>query len=107
LYARAKVAVVACTDVDSCPRVIPESLACNCPLLVLDRVNFWHSKYITPQTGRLCNKDTYAKTLASMVENYQSFSPREYYCEHLSLDVAAKQVMAFISSLKDRRGSDA
>ena len=44
LYAKAKVAIVCCTTKDSCPRVIPEALACNCPILVLDRVNFWKEK---------------------------------------------------------------
>jgi len=34
------------SEIDSCPRVIPELLACGLPIVVLDKARFWKDKYI-------------------------------------------------------------
>lgn len=93
IYGKSKVAICGCDAIDSCPRVIPESLACGCPLLVLDSVKFWHQEYITSASGMTTSRDNFATTLSWMVENYSSFSPREHYCSNLSLDIAANGLM--------------
>lgn len=95
-YGLSKIAVVASDKIDSCPRVIPESLACNCPLLALDSVKFWHEKYITAKTGRLCSRSDFKSTLAQMIEEYQQYSPYEHYKQELSLPVAANRIREFI-----------
>jgi len=92
LYGQAKVAVVACTERDSCPRVIPEALACNCPILVLDSVSFWSDKYITPLTGRLTTKKQFVDDLRGMVANYEQLQPRQEYMARLSMDVAVNRL---------------
>ena len=44
---KCKVGIVAVDPtVDSCPRVIPEMLACGLPIIVLDGTRFWVDKYI-------------------------------------------------------------
>jgi len=97
LYAASKVAVCPSSGGDSCPRVIPESLACNVPILVSEDVNVWREKYINDQTGRMSSLDDFFPQLEQMVYNYESFSPYEYYKKHLSLDVATKYIKKLIS----------
>lgn len=96
MYAQSKVAIVCCTNVDSCPRVIPEALACGCPLLILDSVNLWSEKYITEQTGRIASSEDFICELQNMIDTYTEFSPYNYYTENLSLAVAADYVKGLI-----------
>lgn len=53
LYAQAKVAVISTKGKDSCPRVIPEALACDTPILVGNTTKIWREKYINTKTGRI------------------------------------------------------
>ena len=96
LYGESKIAVVAADQYDSCPRVIPEALACGCPLLSLDSVRFWQQTYITPETGRLCSKQSFESEVKRMVNDYATFSPYEYYKANLSLSVSAQKIRAMI-----------
>ena len=96
-YGKSKVAVVCCTDRDSCPRVIPEALACGCPLLILDSTNLWREKYITSQTGRIASAENFISELRSMIDSYESFDPYNYYKKNLSLNIAANYIKGFIS----------
>ena len=99
-YAKSKVSVVCCTNVDSCPRVIPESLACNCPMLILNTVNLWRDRYITPETGNISSSKDFISLLRIMIQSYKDFSPREYYDKHLSLTVAAVYLKGIIDGVK-------
>jgi len=96
-YGQSKVAVVCCTNRDSCPRVIPEALACDCPLLILDSTNLWNEKYITPQTGCIASSENFMLKLRDMVKNYKDFSAYNYYKDNLSLSVAAEYIKGMIS----------
>lgn len=100
LYSKSKVAIVCCTNVDSCPRVISEALACNCPLLILDTVNLWHDKYINEQTGRISSAANFITEIKNMVGSYTEFSPYNYYREHLSLEKAAEHIKKIIGEMK-------
>jgi glycosyltransferase involved in cell wall biosynthesis len=94
LYGRAKAAICCCAAAyDSCPRVIPEALACGCPILVLDGVRLWKDKYITGETGLVAPRGSFFERLSWLVENHRRFSPYEYYRENLSLDVAARHIL--------------
>jgi len=97
LYSKSRVAVVCCADIDSCPRIIPEALACGCPLLVLDSVNLWGEKYINEQTGRIVAVEDFFIELRDMVRDYKEFSPYNYYKENLSLEKAADHIMEMIN----------
>lgn len=92
-YALSKTSVICCGEIDSCPRVIPEAIACGCPILVLDRVNFNHKKYVTQQTGILTNKNRFSDDVKYMVENYKDFTSYEYYKENLSLKISTQKVL--------------
>lgn len=94
LYAQAKVAVILTRGKDSCPRVIPEALACNTPILVGDTTKIWHEKYINTQTGKLFNIEDFQKSAADILNTWQQYSPREYYLRELSLEQAAKFILA-------------
>lgn len=96
-YARSKIAIICCTDRDSCPRVIPEALACNCPILVLDTTNFWREKYINEKTGRLATRYNFLEEMKSMVSNYAEYSPSVYYNEYLSLEKSANFIKHLIT----------
>lgn len=96
LYNRSRIAVVCCTNVDSCPRVIPEALACGCPLLVLDSVNLWHDKYINQQTGRVASRKDFFIEMRKMINTYTEYSPYKYYRENLSLEKAAEHIKRMI-----------
>jgi glycosyltransferase involved in cell wall biosynthesis len=95
-YSQAKVAVVSCEGIDSSPRVIPEALACNCPVVVTDKVQFWKSKYINPQTGVLCSREDYSSVIQEVVDQYERFNPYFYYKTHLSLHVAVQYIKMLV-----------
>lgn len=94
IYSTCKMAIVTCKTIDSCPRVIPEALACDIPLLVLDRVNFWQDKYITEKTGKLCGKEQFKSEINNVLTNLDSFSPYEYYKDNLSMSRAVQEIKA-------------
>lgn len=97
-YQKCKVGIVASTkgqglyglSWDSCPRVIPEMLACDIPIVVLDELEFWAEKYITPMTGRLANRKNYWKVVQDVLDNVDKYNPREYYEDNLTTDHAAE-----------------
>jgi hypothetical protein len=97
---RAKVGIVCCSaSVDSCPRVIPEMLACNIPVVVFSETRFWQEKYITPETGVLSNPKNFWNDVDYVLNNLEKFKPRAYYDEHLSLKKAAHFLLDKISSI--------
>lgn len=92
IYAQSKIAVCPSSGGDSCPRVIPESLACGIPVLVSSDVNLWQDKYINAQTGRIAPVENFFEELAAMLPNYLSYEPRAYYEQNLSLSIAAQGI---------------
>lgn len=88
--AKCKVGIVAVNSkIDSCPRVIPELLACGLPVVVLDTVRFWKEKYITEISGRLANKENFWHVVRNVLENIDSYNPRKHYEEELSMSKAS------------------
>ncbi len=102
---RCKMGIIAVSSkVDSCPRVIPELLACDIPIVVLEDVGFWQEKYIRSIvqadpfniadgslcTGELASRDSFWEMVELVLTNLKTYSPRKYYEENLSLDHAAK-----------------
>ena len=96
LYSQAKVAIVWAPGKDSCPRVIPEALACGVPVLVGQSTKFWHEKYITPETGLLTDKPKLQGRLKQLLQQWPDMDPHAYYQEHLSLKVAADHIRNLI-----------
>ncbi len=99
MYAQAKIGVVVTQGKDSCPRVIPEALACGCPLLVHSSTKLWWEKYVTSETGMSCSKATFHDQFPKMLDAWESFDPRGYYERHLSLKVAAEHIRRLIGDV--------
>jgi hypothetical protein len=98
-YAQSKAAIICCGTEDSCPRVIPEALACNCPILVLKRVNFWKSKYINIHTGIITSEKELIPNLILIINLYQQFKPYDFYKNNLSLQISAKEILKYIEEI--------
>lgn len=97
--AKCKVGIVAAqSQIDSCPRVIPEMLACGIPIVVLEDIRFWKEEYmisaadssIREATGELANREGFWNTVKVVLDHLDYYNPRKYYEENLSLDHAAK-----------------
>ena len=97
LISSCKMAVCCSSNYDSCPRVIPEYLACGLPVIVTSNVNFWRSKYITDQTGLCVPEKKLSDGILSCLKG--SWSPRDYYKKHLSMSNAADLWVDEISKL--------
>lgn len=99
-YSQAKFAIVWCKgNFDSCPRVIPEALACGCPLLIFDETTFWHDKYITPKTGIFANASNFVEKCRWMAENYKSFDSFDYYQNHLSIKSSVEAILNIMKEM--------
>ena len=99
--AKCKVGIVAVNSaIDSCPRVIPEMLACDVPIVVLNGVRFWQSKYIVSGvTGELATEDNFWGVVRNVLKNIDKYSPREYYMENLSLKKAVEFIRRKIDEI--------
>lgn len=83
---------------DSCPRVIPEMLACDIPVIVRRGTRFWVDKYVNNPyssrspyaTGELTNDEEFWEVVRFVLHNIEMYSPRKYYDQYLSLSVAGK-----------------
>ena len=84
-YGQAKIALIMTRGKDSAPRVLPEALACNCPILVSMGTKIARDAYITPETGRSFTRDDFREALADILARWNSFSPRRYYDAQLSM----------------------
>lgn len=93
LYAQARVAVIWATGKDSCPRVVPEALACNKPVIVARTVTLNQGLYVTDATGCLAEKATFRETLEQLLEKSRNMRPRSYYDTFLSLSCSASSIV--------------
>ena len=92
---RAKVGVV-CDDgrYDSGPRILPELLAMNIPVLVRPTVRADLAAYVTPQTGRVVeDADVDYQWLQ---EHWSEMTPRRVYDERFSVDRAAQSILCAV-----------
>jgi len=92
-----RVGVCCSTNYDSCPRVIPEYLACGLPVVATNNINFWHEKYITPETGLLVEEDGLKKGVKKVLcRNYDAYL---YYKNNLCLDKASEYLYDLIETI--------
>jgi hypothetical protein len=99
---QAKVGIVCCGgDVDSCPRVIPEMIACNIPVVVFSETRFWHEKYITPETGIISNPKNFWNDVEYVLNNLEKYNPRSYYDKELSLIKSADFILNIIHATRN------
>ena len=89
--------VVVDNQYDSCPRVIPEMIACGIPIVILDSVRFWKDKYIVSGiTGELATKNNFWEVVRKVLNNNDQYNPLKYYSWNLSMRVAARHIRNLI-----------
>jgi len=94
---RCKVGIVPYSSkFDSCPRVIPELLACGIPIVVLKGVRFWSDLYLNYRTGIFSNKEDFWKNVRYLLENTDKFDPSNFYELYLSLESASDYLRGLI-----------
>lgn len=92
---KCKVIIAPYTSEDSCPRIIPEALACGVPVIALKSCQFWKSKYSIAVKG----KDDFWDTVKTLVKK-PVFSGeniiRQSYKRHLNVKEAADHLRSII-----------
>ena len=83
---------------DSAPRVIPELLACDLPVVVTNYVNI-SDLHVNYKTGMTTKLSKVASTINKVIEERKRFTPREFYDENLSVDVVGDHMVKAIRSL--------
>jgi hypothetical protein len=92
---------------DSCPRIIPELLACGLPIVVLDEVEFWSDKYIKSvvgsstqcATGEIVGRKNFWEMVRYVLSNMDKYNPREYYKKNLTIAHAASYLRERINEV--------
>jgi hypothetical protein len=84
--------------VDSCPRVIPELLASGVPVVVLNETHIWEEKYINSRTGKIASRENFWLVVSDVLRNLESYQPRVFYEENLSLKKSAEYLVKLINS---------
>lgn len=82
------------SDIDSCPRVIPEYLACGLPVVTTD-VKFWKTKYLQPETGYVVPDAGLKGGIVLALARAKAGGHdrvRKYYDLNIGMEVAAKRL---------------
>jgi len=88
-------------DIDSCPRVIPEYLACGLPVVSTD-VQFWKDKYITTDTGVVTSDDGLLTSIQMVLDQVKTRGygqVRKYYEQQIGMKAAVKRLSEQVRSL--------
>lgn len=92
LYSQCKVGVVMTLGTrDSCPRVVPEMLACDLPIVAADYVNI-SGEHINDRTGYFAAKGCVAAAVDIVIKERKRLDPRAYYNEQLKMGVVSAQL---------------
>ena len=108
--AKCKVGIVVVRgNIDSCPRVISEMIACNTPIVVMDNVRFWKDKYMESivsssnpcSTGEIAYRWNFWDIVRSVLERWELYQPRVYYDYYLSMDRAVAFLKGKIEEVRN------
>ena len=106
--AKCKVGIVVVQgNIDSCPRVISEMIACNTPIIAMDNVRFWKDKYMESivdssspcSTGEIAYRWNFWEIVRSVLKHWELYQPRVYYDHYLSMDKAVGFLMEKIKEV--------
>lgn len=100
-YQKCKVGIICSNSKsDSCPRVLPEMLASNIPVIILNTTHCWRERYIVSGiTGELATESNFWSTVNRVLENRHQYKPRAYYNENLSLKIASDFLLKVINEI--------
>lgn len=96
---KARVGIICSNSNDSCPRVLPELLASNIPVVIKKGVNIWEEKYINDKTGIISSEEDFWDNVMFVLENANKFSPGIYYRKELSIERASIFITELINSI--------
>ena len=89
---KCKVIIAPYTSEDSCPRIIPESLACGVPVVALDSCRFWRKKYCLD----IESKTKFWKKVKQAISWPYGNLIEITYKKYLSLPIASKHLRELI-----------
>lgn len=95
LISQCKIGLVCSTSYDSCPRVLPEYLACGLPVVALKGMNFWHEKYINEQTGIICEPHQITDSINKLLKT--KLDVRRYYDDNLSINKSIEHLLPLVN----------
>jgi len=91
---------------DSGPRILPEFLAMNIPIIVRDTVNADLDLYVRPETGIVIRSDggrtPFYNAYNQIMNNYEAYNPRRYYEKHFTLAHAAKHIIRVVEEARKK-----
>lgn len=99
LISQCKVGVVCSTNYDSCPRVIPEYLACGLPVVATNNINFDHAKYINKTTGVLVKEKNILSGVEKLLKSDKSHDVVRYYRKELDMHNASTKLSEQLKEL--------
>lgn len=88
---KCKVIIVPYKSYDSCPRIIPEALACGVPVVALEGVQFWHEKYPVAVVPK--------EELWTTVQNLWNTNVRGMYEKELSMKHSVEMLRQHIEGI--------
>ena len=91
-----RVGLCCSTNADSCPRVIPEYLACGLPVVATNNINFWHDKYITPSSGVLVDEDCLVEGVEIVYGKGVGAFAHEHYKQNIGMPKAVAHLRRLI-----------
>lgn len=96
LLGRAKVNIV-WSRFEGLNRAIIEGMFCNTPCILREGFNFgMHYPYINDQTGCFVKEKDLPEAITNMLNNFSSYSPRQYVLKHHNCYVASKKLADYI-----------
>ena len=78
---------------DSGPRILPEFLAMNIPVLVRNCVRVDQDRYVNSWTGLSVNNKNFLVRFSHLLNSWESYKPREWYDAHIATDKAAGKLL--------------
>lgn len=99
LACSAKVGIVASTDYESCPRVIPEYLAMSLPIVVRDTTRV-SNLYVNEHTGKFANDTNFMDILEDVIADASDYRPFWHYWKYLNTDIAARRLAGAVYGIK-------
>lgn len=88
-------------EIDSCPRIIPEMMACGVPVLCSDQVHYWRDKYQCTYTN-VINFWGVAKNMLSAYTGESMLNTLKYYNNNLSI----KKASQYLKNIMLKHGCD-
>jgi len=100
LLSSCKMGAICTTSRDSCPRVIPEYLACGLPFVATKNMNFDHKRYTNGGLGGIIvDEKVFGGAVAEVAASYTTYRPYHTYTEKLAMPVAVRRLVKILKGI--------